>query len=160
MTTASVFKESGADSQESHRLRRLIHNASKVVETLFEPRGQMRAYFLVERSDHTNALMVAAQFGNAEEEAAFRVGVPHQLRRAGFWRWCFFTEAWTAPTVAGGVLPAQHAERMEIVCFAAEALNGERLFASRQILRLEGQDAKLLPLVFPENPTAFVTAPA
>lgn len=142
-------------------LRKLLDEASSIAGTLFKPDGQMMAHILtVDRAD--KRVLIACPMANADEERAFRIGVPRRLRTAGHSRWVFFSEAWSAEYPAGQSpqvnLPAHRPDRMEVVTFAAtEAATGEQLMASRQIYRAwPAGPGRLLPLVLNRKPSEFV----
>lgn len=142
-------------------LRKLIEQASTIVDTVFEPHGQMFAHIVaVQRNG--NLALIACPMSNADEERAFRVALPQTLRLTGFRRWCFFSEAWFAEYDSGAdprkELPADRPDRMEVVTFAAEdGGTGEQMRATRQIWRAgpEGP-GRLLPLVFPKGAVKYV----
>ena len=139
-------------------LRPFIEKTSELAEALFNPDGQMLAYVHAAHAGKT--FLFVCPMG-PEDEQPFRLGIPARLKSIGCERWCFFTEAWAAEyVVADGVqtLPRDRADRMELVTFCAEARDGTTLAASRQILRLPGAPAKLMPLVFAQRPPRYVMA--
>lgn len=142
-------------------LRKLVEEASAIVDVLFEPEGQMLAYFLAVTPSDERVLIACPMVG-PNEERAFRVGFPKHMKAAGHKQWVFFCEAWTAAYQSdeplAAIVPKERPDRMEVVTFTAEdAATDERLNASRQIYRdrPEGQ-GRLLPLVFAMNPTAYI----
>lgn len=142
-------------------LHAFVQQASEAAEVFFRPEGQMLAYFLAEDRKGERTI-IACPMGK-DDELLFREGMPIMLRRDGFVRWCFFTEAWLASYEPGqsptATMPKERSDRMEIVCFYAEvAETGETLFAQRQIYRDGNAPAKLLPLVFARERTEFVVA--
>jgi hypothetical protein len=148
----------------STELQRLIEDASGMVDTFFEPEGQMMAHILSIDAAGERVLM-ACQMADATEERMFRIGVPMRLKAAGHRRWVFFTEAWTASYGAEqsplATPPKERCDRMEVVTFAAEdGQTGERAMASRQIYReREGAPGRLMPLVFSRGRSGFVIDP-
>lgn len=143
-------------------LRAFVEKASGLADCFFNPDGQMLAHFIAERLDHKITL-IASTMSGPDEERMFRLGMPLKLRHEGFVRWCFFTEAWTAPSAGSGpgqegyIFPADRPDRMEVVIFAAEeAATGEKVAASRQISRGPDGRGKLLPLVFAQESVGFV----
>jgi hypothetical protein len=141
-------------------LRAFVQHASEAAEVFFRPDGQMLAYFLAENREGKHTI-IAYQIHNGNEEITFRKLVPIKLREEEFVRWCFFTEAWIASYEPGqspvAIMPKERSDRMEVVTFFAEvAATGETLFAHRQIYRDGSAPAKLMPLVFARERTAFV----
>lgn len=142
-------------------LHELIEQASTLVDTLFDPNGQMFAHILAISADGRRILMTCPMV-NAEEETMFRMQTPQLLRVAGFQRWCFFSEAWSAEYRTDAdpqrQLPADRPDRMEVVTFAAEQQGtSEVLVAVRQIYRSPDAPARLMPLVFRQQ-SKFVVA--
>lgn len=146
-----------------NELKSLIETASKIVDTTFEPEGQMIAHIFAIDASGRNVLIACPTMADAREEAAFRVGIPAALRMAKFQRWVFFAEAWLASYGADESpaqdLPEHRADRLEVITFAAENLAGERMMASRQIYRAQpGNPGRLMPLVFVSQKAGFVMA--
>lgn len=145
-----------------NELKSLIETASEIVETTFEPEGQMIAHILAIEANVKQVLM-ACPMANAYEETVFRIGIPKTLRAAKFQRWVFFSEAWLASYAPDESpqreLPERRADRLEVITFAAEDLAGERMMASRQIYRAQpGNAGRLMPLVFVTQKAGFVMA--
>lgn len=143
-------------------LRNLIATASEIVETTFEPEGQMMAHILAIDA-HGKQVIMTSPMANAVEETVFRIGMPNALRAAKFQRWVFFSEAWLASyepdESPARDLPEHRADRLEVITFAAENLAGERMMASRQIYRAQpGNPGRLMPLVFVNQKAGFVMA--
>jgi hypothetical protein len=139
-------------------LRAFIEEVSEIVSDIyFKPDDEMMAHIWAEDRKGEMTMFACPMFPG--DEIMFRVGIPAKLRRERWRRWCFFAEAWMTPNLRPGELPAQRPDRMEVVTFAAEDATGATLMASRQILRLPGLPAKLLPLVFKQTPSCFVMAP-
>lgn len=133
-------------------LREFLDHTSALAETFWDTDGSQLAYYVAEDTEGLFSVF-ACMMSGAEEETAFRKVLPQLLRGKGYVRWCFFTEAWCAPD--NGVLPKDNPNRTEVVVFAAEeARTGQRMGATRQIVRADDGKLRLLPLV-PDN-VAFV----
>ena len=142
-------------------LRELIDDASKAVDVLFEPTGQMLAHIL-SIDGQGKRILIACPMSDAEEERQFRIGMPQRLRAMGHKRWVFFCEAWAASYQVGQSMqanpPKGRADRMEIVTFVAEHWQGLRIQAERQIYRATPDGpGRLMPLVW-RDPAEFVIA--
>jgi hypothetical protein len=146
-------------------LRAFVMKCSGHAEAVFEPdrppddmETAMLAHIVAEAIDGTVSVFVCPM--GPDDEVAFRVGIPRQLRAAGkFRQWCFFTEGWTAERFRTDITappPVKAPNRIEAMIFHAENAAGDRLSATRQIYRFPGQPARLLALVFQELPTQFV----
>lgn len=141
-----------ANTAPTEALRALVDQASAVVDSLYRPENELQPTILAETWDGRVVAIGAASMANTAEETAFRVGLPQVLRRAGFRRWVFFSEAWMAAYAAGEpatTLPKDRPEHVEVVAFHAEDRDGNQASASRQLAG-EGERRRLLPLVAQE----------
>lgn len=123
-------------------LHAFVQQASEAADHLFKLECQRYGFFLTQRrKGQKRNTIFASPMNGACQEWTFRQGLPITLRRDGYVRWCFFTEAL-------GV----------INFFAKVPYTGETLSAHRQIYRDGDKPAKLLPLVFARERAEFVVA--
>lgn len=135
-------------------LRELIDHASGFAESLFAPDDEMWPHFVAEAAD--GSITVATLAVEGAELDLMRKALGLRFEREGQRRWVFFAEGWKSEPARGGHLvdPQDDPERIEVVLFDAfDAAGNRRVRGSRQILRIEGQPARLLPLVITRGPT-------
>ena len=142
-------------------LRALIDQASDLAEGMFDPADVLMPHLIAEAADGGIVLVALAVSG--PDLDMMRKAVAARFEAEGHRRWVFFSEGWKVEYSGGPSRgdPQDDPERIEVVQFDAFDVPGQRrVRASRQILRSEGEVARLLPLVISRARTVdFPTRP-
>lgn len=134
-------------------LRSLVDQASGYAEVLFDPDDAMMPHFVAQEAG--GAVTIAALGMGGADLDLMRKAMALKFERDGFRRWVFFSEGWMVE--ANGQPrrgdPQDDPERIEVILFDAfDVAGNRRLRARRQILRPDGQLARVMPLVISHGP--------
>lgn len=118
--TKTVTIVSAAEAKPMSNLDALVRRASRIAELQFKKRGAVTAFWLVEKADGTQEIIVSPipEGGRAKDEML--AALSEFFRTRGVWRYACALESWVSPDNGRNCRPSDDPEREEIVLILAE----------------------------------------
>lgn len=139
-------------------LRKLLNHASEMAETFVskveDDGDSAMPHFVAEQDDKVT--LVACPWTDGRDRELLCARVRFMLAAHGHPQWVLFHEVWRAVYDSADeqrrIQPKDHPNRQEIYLFEAENVpRNQKIIATRQIIRVEGQPPRLMPLVIEQR---------